>query len=162
MADHEEFANRLTAVESGVAAAQADASAARHLAAGASADVAEVRAALTAHFRVLNALRETQREGFARMDRRFAEVDRRFAEVDRRLAEVDQNFAKVDQNFAKVDQNFAKVDQNFAKVDQNFAKVDQNFATVERQFAVVNAGIAQITTMLTTLIDAGSGQAGQN
>jgi hypothetical protein len=102
MAHDDEFGSRVAAVESGVAAAQADASAARELAAGASADVAEVRAALNAHFRVLNALRDTQREGFARMDLRFAAIDQRFAVVDESFAMVERQFAVVNTGVAQI------------------------------------------------------------
>ncbi len=116
MANDEEFGSRLAAVEAGVAAARAeaaaaraDAAAARELAVGADADVADVRTALAAHFRVLNALRETQREGFARMDQRFATVDQNFATVHQRFATVEQNFATVEQQFAVVKAGIAQI-----------------------------------------------------
>lgn len=102
MANDEEFGSRLAAVEAGVAAARAeaaaaraDAAAARELAVGADADVADVRTALAAHFRVLNALRETQREGFARMDQRFATVDQNFATVEQQFAVVKAGIAQI-------------------------------------------------------------------
>jgi septation ring formation regulator EzrA len=140
MASSEDFDSRLTAVESGVAAA-------RTLASSAHADVAEVKTALNAHFRVLNALRETQVDHGLRLDR----LEARFDGLEARFDDLE----------AKVDRGFAAVQQRFAEVDQNFAQVNQNFARVERQFSIVNVGIAQITAMLTNLTDPGS-PAGQN
>ncbi len=128
MTDNEDFDSRLTAVESDVAAARSEEAAARTLASAAHEDVAEVKTALNAHFRVLNALRETQVDHGQRLDR----LEARFDVLE------------------------AKVDQGFAQVDRNFAQVDRNFAEVERQFSIVHVGIAQITAMLTNLTDPGS------
>jgi hypothetical protein len=135
MANSEDFDSRLTAVESGVAAAQAEAAVALALASSAHADVAKVKTSLNAHFRVLNALRETQVEHGRKLDR----LEARFDGLE-----------------AKVDRGFAAVQQRFAEVDRNFAQVNQNFAQVERQFSIVNVGIAQITAMLTNRTDPGS------
>lgn len=74
----DDITGRLTAVEETVAQlrtevrtvalARSDAAAARVLAAGAHEDVADVRSALSAHTRTLNALRETQLDHGERID----------------------------------------------------------------------------------------------
>jgi hypothetical protein len=133
VSDNEDFESRLTAVEAGVAAARSDATVARTLASAAHAEVADVKTALNAHFRVLNALRETQLDHGRRLDR----LEARFDGLE------------------------ARFDGLEAKVDEGFAMVDRNFSEVERKFSVVNVGIAQITAMLTNLTDPGS-PAGQN
>jgi len=69
MADDNEFAARLDAVERDVAAARSDAAAAGELASGAHEELSRVQLALNAHFRVLNALRETQLDHGRRLDR---------------------------------------------------------------------------------------------
>jgi septation ring formation regulator EzrA len=102
MADTEGFDSRLTAVESGVAAAQADAAAARTLASAAHADVAEVKTALNAHFRVLNALRETQLDHGRRLDELQASVNQRFAQVDQNFAQVERQFSVVNVGIAQI------------------------------------------------------------
>lgn len=58
----EELEQRVTVLESEVAVVRQEAAAARALASGADRDVAEYRAELRGHTRVLNALRETQLE----------------------------------------------------------------------------------------------------
>jgi hypothetical protein len=143
--ENNNIAGRLTAVENEVAQlrtevrrdlaiARTDAGAARVLAAGAHEDVADVRAALAAHTRTLNALRETQ-----------LEQGQRITGLETRVSSLE---VKMDAGFAKMDAGFAKMDAGFAEVDASFAKVDANFAMVEDKFAMVNMGIAAIADML--------------
>jgi chromosome segregation ATPase len=74
---------RVRSLEEAVQQLQADATAARELAAGADRDVSEVRAELRAHTQALNALRENQldlqtevRSGFAEMRTGMAQIVR--------------------------------------------------------------------------------------
>ncbi len=101
----EDIAGRLTLVEEevahlrtevrGVALARSDAAAARILASGAHEDVAEVRFQLSAHTRVLNALRDSQLEHGRRID----ELDTKMTGLD---TKVTDGFATVNVGMAQI------------------------------------------------------------
>lgn len=101
----DDIADRLTTVEEtvaqlraevrNVAVARSDAAAARVLASGAHEDVAEVRSALTAHTRTLNALRETQ-----------VEQGQQITELRTELAALD---SKVTDGFTKLNIGMAQI-----------------------------------------------------
>jgi hypothetical protein len=86
---------RVAGLETEIAVVRSEAAAARALAAGADRDVAEYRAEMRLHTRVLNALRETQieqgtqmAEGFARVDAEMAEIRGGFATVNTGMAQI--------------------------------------------------------------------------
>lgn len=85
---------------------------ARVLAVAASKEVGDVSAQLRGHITVLHALRETQLEQGARLDRLERRVDEGFARVDARFEQVDRRFEQVDARFEQV------VDQMNARFDQ--------------------------------------------
>jgi uncharacterized protein (DUF3084 family) len=114
MSDDNEFAARLDAVERDVAAARSDAAAARsdaaaarsdaaaarmdaaaarELASGAYEDLSRVQLALNAHFRVLNALRETQLDHGRRLDSLEGRFDRLEGRFDRLESEMREGFS---------------------------------------------------------------------
>lgn len=75
MSSLEELEQRVAALEAELATVRQEAAAARALAAGADRDVAEYRAELRSHTRVLGALRETQVQQGQGLDRVDAKVD---------------------------------------------------------------------------------------
>jgi hypothetical protein len=95
MTDDNEFAARLYAVERDVAAARSDAAAARtdaaaarELASAGYEDMSNMQLALNAHFRVLNALRETQLDHGRRLESlegRFTGLEGRFTGLEGRF-----------------------------------------------------------------------------
>lgn len=88
MSSLEELEQRIAAMEAEMAIVRQEAAAARALAAGADRDVAEYRAELRGHSRVLGALRETQLEqgqAITRLDDAISRVDDR---VDQLTATV--------------------------------------------------------------------------
>jgi isocitrate lyase len=108
-----DIAGRLTAVEDEVARlraevrrdlaiARTDAAAARVLAAGAHEDVADVRAALAAHTRTLNALRETQLE----QGQAIAGLRTRVSSLE---VKMDAGFAMMEDKFAMVNMGIAAI-----------------------------------------------------
>lgn len=103
-----------------VASIAQDAAAARVLAGAADRDVSSMRAELRGHTQVLNALRETQLEHGARLDR----VEGRLDSVDGRLGSVEGRLDRVEN------------------------AVNEGFAKTEHQFRKVGLGIAEITEML--------------
>jgi uncharacterized protein involved in exopolysaccharide biosynthesis len=79
---------RVAALETEMAVVRGEAAAARALAAGADRDVAEYRAEMRSHTRVLNALRETQIEHGTRLDELTEEVRGGFATVNTGMAQI--------------------------------------------------------------------------
>lgn len=75
MSSLEELEQRVATLEAELAVVRQEAAAARALAAGADSDVADVRAELRGHTRVLGALRETQVEQGQRLDGVDAKLD---------------------------------------------------------------------------------------
>lgn len=67
MSSNEDLEQRVSAVEAELSVVRQEAAAARALAAGADRDVAEYRAELRGHTRVLSALRETQLDHYAEL-----------------------------------------------------------------------------------------------
>jgi chromosome segregation ATPase len=144
MSDDNEFAARLDAVERDVAAARSDAAAARtdaaaarELASGAYEDLSRVQLALNAHFRVLNALRETQ------------------LDHGRRLDSLEGRFDRLEGRFDGLEGRFDGLEGRFDGLEGRFDRLESE---MREGFSVLNLGMAQITAMLTTLI----GDAGQN
>jgi hypothetical protein len=144
MPDESEFAARLTAVERDVAlartdaaAARGDAAAARELAAGTYEELARVQLALNGHFRVLNALRETQ------------------LEQGRRLDSLEARFDGLEGRFDGLEGRFDGLEGRFDGLEGRF---DGLQTEMRNGFSVLTVGIAQITALLTTLI----GDAGHN
>jgi hypothetical protein len=131
MTDDNEFAARLEAVErdvaasrSDAAAARADAAAARELASGGYEELSRVQLALNAHFRVLNALRETQLDHGRRLD----SLERRFTGLEGRFDGLEGRFDGLERRFDGLE------------------------SEMREGFSVLNVGMAQITAMLTTLV----------
>ncbi len=85
MGNLEELEQRVTAMEAELAVVRQEAAAARALAAGADRDVAEYRAELRGHTRMLGALRETQLEHYAEHKTDAAEVKAGIAQIVRLL-----------------------------------------------------------------------------
>ncbi|UQS21719.1 hypothetical protein L1857_02205 [Amycolatopsis thermalba] len=105
---------------------------ARVLAVAASKEVGDVSAQLRGHITVLHALRETQLEQGARLDRLERKVDEGFARVDARFEQVDLRFEQVDARFEQVDRRFEQVDRRFEQVvDQMNARFDQLTALIK-------------------------------
>jgi len=132
---YDELEGRVTAVEHELRRVREDATAARVLAREADRDVSVFGVKLDAHYKTLNALRETQLETLSRLT----------------LLEH-----KVDDGFARVDQQFARIDQQFAQVNQQFAQVDQSFAKFEEQLTKLGAGMAHITALLERITESES------
>ncbi|MGQ0464645.1 MAG: hypothetical protein ACT4QG_04915 [Sporichthyaceae bacterium] len=105
--DHEA---RISALESRMEEVAADAAAARHLAAAADRDLADLSAKVDANTRVISALGEQTRARFDAVDARFDAVD---ARIDRLEAKVDEGFAKVDEGFAEMRAKFDGVAAGF-------------------------------------------------
>lgn len=85
MGSLDELEQRIAAVEAELAVVRQEAAAARALAAGADRDVAEYRAELRGHTRVLSALRETQLEHYAEHKADAAEIKSGLAQIVRLL-----------------------------------------------------------------------------
>jgi chromosome segregation ATPase len=144
MSDDNEFAVRLDAVERNVAAARSDAAAARtdaaaarQLASAAYEDMSNMQLALNAHFRVLNALRETQ------------------LDHGRRLESLEGRFTGLETRFTGIEGRFDGIETRFTGIEGRFDGLETE---MREGFSVLNVGMAQITAMLTTLI----GNSGQN
>lgn len=106
MAESDDIEQRISAVEREIAGLREelrrvgdDASAARTLAAGADRDVAELRAQLRAHTRVLNALRETQLEMRVEMNEMRAELR---GEIDGLRTEMRAGFSTMATGMAQI------------------------------------------------------------
>jgi len=109
MPDENDFAARLNAVERDVAlartdaaAARSDARAARELAAGTYEELAQVQLALNGHFRVLNALRETQLEHGRRLDSLEARFDGLEARFDGLESEMRTGFSVLNTGMTQI------------------------------------------------------------
>jgi hypothetical protein len=85
MGSLEELEQRVAAMEAELAVVRQEAAAARALAAGADRDVAEYRAELRGHTRMLGALRETQLEHYAEHKTDAAEIKAGIAQIVRLL-----------------------------------------------------------------------------
>ncbi|RZU46519.1 hypothetical protein EV385_6593 [Krasilnikovia cinnamomea] len=85
MSSPEDLEQRVAAVEAELAIVRQEAAAARALAAGADRDVAEYRAELRGHTRLLSALRETQLEHYAEHKADTAELKAGVAQIVRLL-----------------------------------------------------------------------------
>jgi chromosome segregation ATPase len=85
MGSLEELEQRVAAMEAELAVVRQEVAAARALAAGADRDVAEYRAELRGHTRMLGALRETQLEHYAEHKTDAAEVKAGIAQIVRLL-----------------------------------------------------------------------------
>ncbi|MFC7545798.1 hypothetical protein [Plantactinospora sp. GCM10030261] len=85
MSSLEELEQRITAMEAELAVVRQEAAAARALASGADRDVAEYRAELRGHTRVLSALRETQLEHYTEHKADAAEIKLGLAHIVRML-----------------------------------------------------------------------------
>ena len=81
----EELEQRIAAMEAEMAIVRQEAAAARALAAGADRDVAEYRAELRGHTRVLSALRETQLEHYGEHKADAAEIKSGLVQIVRLL-----------------------------------------------------------------------------
>lgn len=81
MGSLEELEQRIAAMEAELAIVRQEAAAARALAAGADRDVAEYRAELRGHTRVLSALRETQLDHYAEHKADAVEIKSRLAHI---------------------------------------------------------------------------------
>ena len=122
MSSPQEFEARLTRVE-------ADAAAARHLAAATDRDLADLGVKADANRKAINALGI---QTAARFDRLEGRVDR----LER-----------------KVDDGFAEMRAGFAQVDANFAQVDRNFLTIRGVLDATAAAQERTAELLTTLIE---------
>jgi hypothetical protein len=60
--------------------------------------------------------------------------------------------------FARVDERFARVDEQFARVDEQFVGVHGGLTEMRGKFDAMAAGLQQITSMLTTLIERDSAE----
>lgn len=78
-----------------VTRAMHDAAGARVLAGGADRDVSETRTIMRAHTQALNALRESQLEGFAHVRAQFADVNDQLAELRRGHGTVHVGVAQI-------------------------------------------------------------------
>ncbi len=85
MSSLEELERRIAAMEDELAVVRQEAAAARALAAGADRDVAEYRAELRGHTRVLSALRETQLDHYAEHKADAAEIKAGVGQIVRML-----------------------------------------------------------------------------
>jgi putative NADH-flavin reductase len=85
MGSLEELERRIAAMEAELVVVRQEAAAARALAAGADRDVAEYRAELRGHTRVLSALRETQLDHYAEHKADAAEIKSGLAQIVRLL-----------------------------------------------------------------------------
>ena len=85
MSSLDELEQRIAAVEAELVVVRGEAAAARALAAGADRDVAEYRAELRGHTRMLSALRETQLEHYAEHKADAAEIKAGLAQIVRLL-----------------------------------------------------------------------------
>ena len=88
MSEPDDIPNRVTRLEREVPLARSDAAKALILARGADRDVAEVRAELKAHTKVLNALGETQREHGQELREMRAEMREGFAKMGVGMAQI--------------------------------------------------------------------------
>jgi chromosome segregation ATPase len=165
MSDDNEFAVRLDAVERNVAAARSDAAAARtdaaaarQLASAAYEDMSNMQLALNAHFRVLNALRETQLDH----GRRLESLEGRFTGLETRFTGLETRFTGLETRFTGIETRFTGIETRFTGIETRFTGIEGRFDGLETEmregFSVLNVGMAQITAMLTTLI----GNSGQN
>ena len=85
--------------EARLARAEADAAAARHLAAAHDRDLADLGVKVDANRKAINALGIQTAARFERLEKK---VDDGFAEMRTDFAQVDRNFAQVDQNFLTI------------------------------------------------------------
>jgi chromosome segregation ATPase len=101
MSSLEDLEQRMAAMEAELAIVRQEAAAARALAAGADRDVAEYRAELRGHTRVLGALRETQLEqgqAIGRLDDAISRVDDRVDQLTGTVGHIrDQHGASLTQ-----------------------------------------------------------------
>lgn len=81
MSGLEDLERRISAMEAELAVVRQEAAAARALAAGADRDVAEYRAELRGHTRVLSALRETQLDHYAEHKADVVEIKAGLAQI---------------------------------------------------------------------------------
>lgn len=81
MSNLDDLERRITAIEDELAVVRQEAAAARALAAGADRDVAEYRAELRGHTRLLGALRETQLAHYAEHKADSAEIKAGIAQI---------------------------------------------------------------------------------
>jgi hypothetical protein len=87
----DDLERRMAAMEAEMAVIRQEAAAARALAAGADRDVAEYRAEMRAHGRVLTALRETQVAHYAEHKADAAEMKAGIAQIVRMLGRLTSN-----------------------------------------------------------------------
>jgi hypothetical protein len=125
---------RLAALEARVEEVAADATAARHLAAG-DRDLADLGVKVDANRRAINALGVQTAARFDRVDQRFDGVDQRFDGVDQRLDGVDQRFAGIDQRFDRLED-----------------EMRTGFAEMRGKLDQAAAGQQQIVDLITGLI----------
>lgn len=101
MSSLEDLEQRVAAMEAELAIVRQEAAAARALAAGADRDVAEYRAEMRGHTRVLGALRETQvaqGQTLGRLDDRLGGLEERFDQLTGAVAHIrDQHGASLAQ-----------------------------------------------------------------
>ena len=88
MASLEDLEARVTALEEQARYTRQDAAAARILAGTADRDVSEFKQTLNGHTKVLNAVRETQVEDHARLDRLEAKVDSGFTKINVSIEQI--------------------------------------------------------------------------
>lgn len=124
--DHEE---RISHLEERVDGIAEDATAARHLAAGADRDLSDLGIKVDANRKAINAL-GLQTAG------RFDEVFRRFDAVDQRFDAMDQRFGAFEE-----------------RVELRFDEMDRGFLEVRGRLDAAAAGQEQIVGLLTRLID---------
>jgi uncharacterized protein (UPF0335 family) len=125
MTNPDDIPNRVTRLEHELAEVRQKATDAHILASGADRDGSVMKDVLRAHARSINALRETQVEGFLEMR----------------------------DGFRKIDDKFKQVDANFRQIDTNFRQIDANFRTVGGEFSKLNTGMAHITALLTNKLN---------
>lgn len=131
--------------EARLSRAEADAAAARHLAAAHDRDLSDLGVKVDANRRAINALGEQTRAQFDRVDERFDQVDARF---DRLESRVDLLETKVDAGFAYMQAKFAEMDGGFAFMQAKFAEMDQGFAAMRHGFDQSAAGFARIAELI--------------
>ncbi len=139
-----DLTNRVVALEEEMVVVHREVAEARELAAGADQDVADYRAELRGHTRVLNALRETQ-----------LEQGQVLAQHGQVLAQHGQVLAQHGQALAQHGQAITVL---IERVDQLDGRVDQLTGTVNFIRDQHGARLNDIVGMLDQLIDRGSGQ----
>jgi chromosome segregation ATPase len=140
--DHEA---RITRLETRVEEIAEEAAAARHLAAMADRDLADVHVKLDANRKAINALGEQTRAQFDQVGRRFERLE---TKVDAGFAAINAKLAEHDQGFAAINAKLAEHDQGFAAINAKLAEHDQGFAAMRHGFDQTAAGFARITTLI--------------